>query len=229
MSDDRIETATLAGGCFWCLEAAYTQLAGIETVESGYSGGNRPNPTYEQVCSGATGHAEVIRIAYDPAIITYRDLLDVFFTIHDPTTLNRQGGDIGTQYRSVIFTHDDEQRRIAEDVIRELEKDGVWNDPIVTEVIAAPEFYPAEQYHSRYYELNPRQSYCQMVIAPKLAKLRARHFARLRVKDDVADQPVMEGSGTAGDGIAGPAAGGVPTGAALGAGRDPLGPGGIAD
>lgn len=229
MSERQLDTATLGGGCFWCLEAAYAGLAGVEDVVSGYSGGRRPNPTYEQVCSGATGHAEVIRVTYDPEVVSYQELLDVFFTIHDPTTLNRQGGDVGTQYRSVIFTHDDEQRRVAEEAIREMAEAGVWPDPIVTEVTAAPEFYPAEEYHRRYFERNPWQSYCQVVIAPKLAKLRAKHAEKLagagRGRPSVGEAE----RGTAGDGIADPAGGGSPTGAVFGDDRDPRQPGGIAD
>lgn len=201
MTERRVETATFGGGCFWCLDAAYREIAGVLEVESGYAGGTDPRPTYERVCSGTTGHAEVVRVTYDPDIIGYRDLLDIFFTIHDPTTLNRQGADVGTQYRSVIFHHDDEQRRIAEEVIRELEGSGVWDAPIVTELAPLPEFHPAEAYHQRYYERNPWQGYCQAVIAPKIAKLRKHHFERL--------------------------ARNVPPGPE--ATRDPLGPGGIAD
>ena len=174
-----MEIATLGGGCFWCLEAAYEQLDGVQKVVSGYAGGRRENPTYEQVCSGATGHAEVVQITFDPSVITFKDLLDVFFTIHDPTTLNRQGADIGTQYRSVVFYHDEEQKRVAEKAISSLEADGVWDSAIVTEVTAAPRFYPAEAYHQHYYQRNSAQPYCQAVIAPKLAKLRKHHFDRL--------------------------------------------------
>lgn len=171
--------ATLAGGCFWCLEAAYTEVAGVLDVRSGYMGGHHPSPSYELVCTGTTGHAEVVRIEYDPAVVSYRDLLEVFFTIHDPTTLDRQGADVGTQYRSAIFYHDEEQRATAEDVIRELEADGTWTG-IVTEVAPAGELHPAEAYHHRYYERNPTQGYCQAVISPKLSKLRAKHAHRLR-------------------------------------------------
>ncbi|MGQ0560707.1 MAG: peptide-methionine (S)-S-oxide reductase MsrA [Gemmatimonadota bacterium] len=175
------ETATLAGGCFWCLEAVYDQLRGIENVASGYAGGRRPNPTYEQVCTGTTGHAEVVQITYDPLQISYRDLLDIFFTIHDPTTLNRQGGDIGTQYRSAIFYHDDEQKRLAEEKIRELEGEKVWHDPIVTEIKPLTQFYPAEEYHRDYFQRNPNQSYCSVVIAPKVAKARKQFLDKLKV------------------------------------------------
>lgn len=173
-------TATLAGGCFWCLEAVYEQLKGVERVVSGYAGGTVPHPTYEQVCTGQTCHAEVLQITFDPRTITYRDLLDVFFTIHDPTTLNRQGGDVGTQYRSAIFYHDDEQKAVAEQVIAEVEAAGVWDDPIVTEVTALDRFYPAEAYHQGYFRSHPEQAYCRAVIAPKVAKFRKQHFERLR-------------------------------------------------
>jgi peptide-methionine (S)-S-oxide reductase len=174
------EQATLAGGCFWCLEAVYDQLRGVENVDSGYAGGRRPNPTYEQVCTGTTGHAEVVQITYDPNEIGYRDLLDIFFTIHDPTTLNRQGGDVGTQYRSAIYYHDDEQKRIAEEALRELEADRTWDDPIVTEIAPLTEFYPAEPYHKDYFERNPTQGYCNAVIAPKVSKARKQFMDRLK-------------------------------------------------
>ena len=171
--------ATLAGGCFWCLEAAYTEVAGVQDVRSGYIGGHHPRPSYELVCTGSTGHAEAVRIIFDPAVVTYRDLLEIFFTIHDPTTPNRQGADVGTQYRSVIFYHGEEQKTVAEQVIAALEADGTWTG-IVTEVIPATAFHPAEAYHHRYYERNPSQGYCQAVISPKLAKLRAKHAHRLK-------------------------------------------------
>jgi len=180
MSDPVTEEATLGGGCFWCLEAAFDQLEGVVNVESGYAGGSPPFPTYEQVCSGATGHAEVVRVTYRRDRIGYEDLLEVFFTIHDPTTKDRQGADVGTQYRSVIFHHGEEQRRVAERVIRRLEEEEVFDAPIVTEVTPAPEFFPAEAYHQEYYRRNSRQPYCQVVIAPKLARLRQRHAERLR-------------------------------------------------
>jgi peptide-methionine (S)-S-oxide reductase len=169
------QQATLAGGCFWCLEAVYDQLRGVENVQSGYAGGRRPNPTYEQVCTGTTGHAEVVQITYDDEQVSFRDLLDVFFTIHDPTTLNRQGGDVGTQYRSAIFYHDDSQKEESEAKIRELEADQTWSDPIVTQVEPLEKFYPAEDYHRDYFERNPGQAYCAVVIAPKVAKAR-KHF-----------------------------------------------------
>lgn len=177
---ERRESATLAGGCFWCLEAVFLELKGVERVVSGYSGGPRPNPTYEQVCSGATGHAEVVQVTFDPGEIAYRDLLDVFFTIHDPTTPDRQGGDAGTQYRSAIFFHSPEQKAAAEQVIAELGRSGTWSDPIVTEVVPMAAFYPAEDYHQDYFARNPNQPYCRAVVAPKVAKSRKAHFERLK-------------------------------------------------
>jgi len=170
----QFQTATLAGGCFWCLEAVYDLMAGVVSVQSGYSGGRRPNPTYEQVCSGATGHAEVVQITFDPKVISFRDLLDVFFTIHDPTTLNRQGADVGTQYRSAIFFHDEEQKRVAEEVIRGLEASRTWRDPIVTEVVPFAAFYAAEDYHQQYFARHGSQPYCRAVIAPKVAKFQVQ-------------------------------------------------------
>jgi len=167
--------ASLAGGCFWCLEAVYLEMKGVLGVQSGYAGGKRPNPTYEQVCSGATGHAEVVRVAYDPDVVSYKDLLDVFFTIHDPTTLNRQGGDKGTQYRSAIFYETPEQERIARETIAEFTAAKTWNDPIVTEVAPLEKFWPAETHHDNYYAQNPQNPYCAVVIAPKVAKAR-KHF-----------------------------------------------------
>ena len=172
--------ATLAGGCFWCLDGAYRDLRGVIEVETGYAGGHVDDPTYEQVCSGTTGHAEVVRVTYDPAGVSYRDLLEVFFSIHDPTTLNRQGADVGTQYRSAVFFHDDAQREAAEAIIAELEADGVFPDPIVTEVTALDRYWPGETYHQDYYRRNPGQGYCQVVIAPKLAKFRAKYASRLK-------------------------------------------------
>jgi len=168
------EVATLAGGCFWCLEAVFQRLRGVVSVESGYTGGHVENPTYRQVCTGTTGHAEAVRITFDPEVISYRDLLDVFFEIHDPTTLNRQGADVGPQYRSAIFYHSEEQRATAESVIAELQAERYRDRPIVTEVVAAGEFYLAEPEHQDYYRRNPEAPYCRIVIAPKLAKLRAR-------------------------------------------------------
>ena len=174
------EQATLAGGCFWCLEAVYTELRGVERVISGYAGGSTANPTYEQVCSGRTGHAEVVQVTFDPAEISFRDILDVFFTIHDPTTLNRQGNDVGTQYRSAIFYTSPEQERVAREAIAQLETDKTWRNPIVTEVTPLDRFYPAEGYHQDYFARNPYQPYCQIVIAPKVAKAREKYLARLK-------------------------------------------------
>jgi peptide-methionine (S)-S-oxide reductase len=173
------EVATLAGGCFWCLDAVFRDLRGIEKVESGYAGGTTVNPSYEQVCSGRTGHAEVIQVTFDPTTITFRDLLGVFFTIHDPTTLNRQGGDVGTQYRSAVFYHSPEQRTTAEQVIRELEAEGLWDDPVVTELTPFTNYFPAENYHQDYFNRNPYQPYCAAVIAPKVAKFRSKYLERL--------------------------------------------------
>ena len=178
--DENVKQATLAGGCFWCLDGAYRDLRGVVSVESGYAGGHVPDPTYEQVCTGGTGHAEVVRIAYNPHEISYRDLLEAFFFVHDPTTLNRQGADVGTQYRSAIFYHDERQREEAEAIIAELEAEGAFDDPIVTEVTELDAYYPAEEYHQDYYRNNPGQGYCQMVVAPKLAKFRARYASRLK-------------------------------------------------
>ncbi|HEU4880644.1 MAG TPA: peptide-methionine (S)-S-oxide reductase MsrA [Longimicrobium sp.] len=180
MENDQREVATLAGGCFWCLEAVFDQLRGVDSVVSGYAGGRVPNPSYEAVCSGTTGHAEVVQITFDPAQVSFRELLEVFFTIHDPTTLNRQGADVGTQYRSAIFTHSDEQAQTAREVIRDLEAEGVWESPIVTQVEPITTFYPAETYHQEYFERNPRQGYCQIVIAPKVAHFRSQYLAKLK-------------------------------------------------
>ena len=180
MSGSAMEVATLGGGCFWCLEAVYQELRGVEKVESGYSGGDVPNPTYRAVCSETTGHAEVVHVTFDPSIVSYKDILEVYFTIHDPTTLNRQGADVGTQYRSVIFYHDDEQRRVAGGVISDLESEGIWSDPIVTEVEPFDEFYVAEDYHQNYFRNNGFQPYCQVIIAPKVAKFRKEHLDRLK-------------------------------------------------
>lgn len=174
------EVATLAGGCFWCLEAVFDQLKGVTDVVSGYSGGARPNPTYEQVCSGATGHAEVVQVTFDPDLVSFREILEVFFTIHDPTTLNRQGGDVGTQYRSAIFSHTPAQKAAAEDVIKELNAEKIWDAPIVTEVAPLQAFYPAEAYHQEYFERNPYQPYCQVVVAPKVAKFRKKYMEKLK-------------------------------------------------
>ena len=170
------QVATLAGGCFWCLEAVYDQLKGVGSVESGYMGGAAPNPTYEQVCSGSSGHAEVVQVTFDPAVVSYRDLLAVFFTIHDPTQLNRQGNDVGTQYRSAIFHHSEEQKREAEAVVAKLTADGIFPDPIVTAIEPASTFYMAEDHHQEYFQrVGGGNPYCSFVIAPKVAKFR-RHF-----------------------------------------------------
>lgn len=174
------EVATLAGGCFWCLEAAFEQLKGVESVVSGYTGGPVANPSYEQVCDGDTGHAEAVEIRFDPARISYRDLLDVFFTIHDPTTLNRQGADVGTQYRSAIFYHTSEQQKTAEEVIQALTASKIWDRPIVTQVVPLERFFPAEGYHQGYFRRNSYQPYCMAVVAPKVAKVRSKYFAKLR-------------------------------------------------
>ena len=174
------ETATLAGGCFWCLEAVFQQLKGVTSVASGYAGGTVPNPTYEAVCTGRTGHAEVVQVEFDPAVIAYRDLLDVFFTMHDPTTLNQQGGDVGTQYRSAIFFHSPEQEHAARAAIAALETEKVWDDPIVTEIVPLTAFYPAEQYHRDYFNRNGNQPYCRAVVAPKVAKFRKHYLEKLK-------------------------------------------------
>ncbi len=176
----RTDTATLGGGCFWCLEAVYNELRGVERVISGYAGGGVAFPTYEQVCSGRTGHAEVVQVAFDPKVISYREILEVFFTIHDPTTLNRQGADVGTQYRSAIFYDSPEQQSAAQAVIAEMTAAGIWRSPIVTQVEPLERFYPAEGYHQNYFERNALQPYCQIVIAPKVAKVRQRYLARLK-------------------------------------------------
>jgi peptide-methionine (S)-S-oxide reductase len=179
---NKLEVATLAGGCFWCLEAVYEQLQGVVKVVSGYTGGHVPNPTYEQVCGERTGHAEVVQITYDPESLSYRELLKVFFTIHDPTTLNRQGADVGPQYRSAIFYHDEAQKETAQQVMAEIEKEGIWDDPIVTELAPLDAFYRAEDYHQEYYRRNPYQGYCRVVIAPKVAKFRKRYMDKLKPK-----------------------------------------------
>jgi peptide-methionine (S)-S-oxide reductase len=174
------ELATFGGGCFWCTEAVFSDLRGVDQVVSGYAGGQTRNPSYEQVCDGDTGHAEVIQVTFDPAVITFRDLLTIFFSVHDPTTLNRQGGDSGTQYRSIILAHSDGQRTTAEQVIGELAHDGHWRNPIVTEVAPFTVFYPAEEYHQHYFERNPTAGYCRAVIAPKVSKFRKGYADRLK-------------------------------------------------
>lgn len=173
------ETATFAGGCFWCIEAAFKELAGVTEVTSGYCGGTTENPTYEEVCSGTTGHAEAVRITFDPDVIGYDELLEVFFTVHDPTTLNRQGPDVGTQYRSAVFYHSEEQRELTESYIEGLEEEGVFEDPIVTEVAPLETFYEAEEYHQNYYENHPSQPYCVVNIDPKIEKVRDRFQGKL--------------------------------------------------
>jgi peptide-methionine (S)-S-oxide reductase len=180
MSQPQTHRATLGGGCFWCIEAVFDELRGVERVESGYAGGTVPHPTYKQVCTGTTGHAEVAQITFDPKVISYRDLLRVFFSVHDPTTLNRQGADVGTQYRSAIFYHDEEQKRAAEEVIKEIEAAKIWDAPIVTQVVPFETFYIAEDYHQEYFKNNPNQPYCQMVVAPKVAKFRQHYRERLK-------------------------------------------------
>jgi peptide-methionine (S)-S-oxide reductase len=175
---DGKEVATLAGGCFWCLEAVYDEMKGVESVESGYMGGRTLNPTYREVCDGDTGHAEVVRITFDPASVSFRELLEVFFVIHDPTTLNRQGNDAGTQYRSAIFYHSPEQKAVAEEVIASLNGAKLWDDPIVTEVTPASTLYVAEDYHQEYFERNPAQPYCLFVVAPKVIKFRKEFLAK---------------------------------------------------
>jgi peptide-methionine (S)-S-oxide reductase len=183
MPDDATnETALLGGGCFWCLDAVFRELAGVVSVESGYAGGHTTNPSYEAVCSGDTGHAEVVRVTFDPAVLSYRDLLRMFFTIHDPTTLNRQGNDVGTQYRSVIFALDEGQRADAQAVIAELEAQHVWPNPIVTQLAGPATFYAAEGYHQDYFERNPRQPYCAYIVAPKVAKFRKAYTERLKTR-----------------------------------------------
>ena len=176
-----LRTATLAGGCFWCLEAVYDEIKGVQGVESGYAGGHMDNPTYRAVCNGDTGHAEVVQVHFDPNIVSYRDLLNVFFAIHDPTTLNRQGADTGTQYRSAIFYHDDEQKRIAEELLKDLNAQKIWDRPIVTEVTKLDKFYMAEDYHQEYFARNPYQPYCMAVVSPKVSKFR-KHFIEMLKK-----------------------------------------------
>jgi peptide-methionine (S)-S-oxide reductase len=174
------EIATLGGGCFWCIDTIFRELKGVEKVESGYAGGRMPNPTYRDVCSGMTGHAEVVQVTFDPSVLSFRDLLGVFFTVHDPTTPDRQGADVGTQYRSIVLYHSDAQRDTAKQVIDELNTNKVWDDPIVTQVVPFTTFYSAETYHQDYYSQNQNQPYCQIVIAPKVAKFRKTYLDRLR-------------------------------------------------
>lgn len=176
-----LEVATLAAGCFWCTEAAFSIIKGVERIEPGYTGGEVPNPSYEQISTGTTGHAEAAQIYFDPKMITFREILEIFFTMHDPTSLNRQGADVGTQYRSAIFYSSLEQKSTAEKLIDELTKEQIWNKPIVTEVVPLKEFYKAETYHKDYYKKHPKEPYCQAVIAPKIAKLQARFINKIKV------------------------------------------------
>lgn len=180
METKNLETATLAAGCFWCVEAVFDDLRGVEDVVSGYSGGHTENPTYQEVCSETTGHAEVAQIKFDPEELTYNDLLHVFFAVHDPTTLNRQGNDIGSSYRSAIFYHSEEQRKTAEEVINKLDDANIWEEPIVTEVTEFTNFYPAEDYHQEYFANNPNQPYCAAVVAPKVLKFRKMFIDKLK-------------------------------------------------
>ena len=174
------EITTLGGGCFWCLEAVYDQLEGVLDVVSGYAGGHVLNPDYKSVCNGTTGHAEVVQVTFDPQEISFKEILEVFFTIHDPTTLNRQGADVGTQYRSVVFFHSEAQKTVIENVVAEFEAEKIWGGPIVTEITPLDVFYPAEEYHQEYFQRNPYQGYCQVVIAPKVAKFRQKYTHRLK-------------------------------------------------
>src|SRR5215203_4402924 len=176
----RTEVVTLGGGCFWCLEAVYDQLKGVISVESGYSNGHVVKPSYRQVCNGDTGHAEVVRVTFDPSVVSFRELLEIFFTIHDPTTLNRQGADIGTQYRSGIYFNSPEQEQVAHEVIAELNQEKLWNKPIVTEVVPVNNYYVAEDYHQEYFANNAYQPYCQVVVAPKVSKFRKKYFEKLK-------------------------------------------------
>lgn len=174
------ERATLAGGCFWCLEALFDDVEGVRDVVSGYSGGHVPDPSYREVCTGRTGHAEVVQVDFDPEVLSYRELLELFFTIHDPTTLDRQGPDVGTQYRSAIFTHSPEQEETARTVVEDLEREGLWDAPIVTQIVPFEAFYPAEEYHQEFFRRNPDQAYCRAIVAPKVAKFRKQHLERLK-------------------------------------------------
>ena len=180
MTQVQAETAVLGGGCFWCLEAVYNELRGVNSVISGYAGGSVPNPSYDQVCGGRTGHAEVVQLSFDPAEISFKEILEVFFTIHDPTTLNRQGNDVGEQYRSIILYSSPEQEKTAHAVIDEITASGIWPRKIVTQVVPLERFYPAEAYHQNYFERNPNQPYCQIIIAPKVAKARHKYLERLK-------------------------------------------------
>lgn len=180
LAQSGMEVATLAGGCFWCTEAVFDDLKGVQSVESGYTGGSATNPSYSQVCTGTTGHAEAVNITFDPQVVSFKDLLQIFFTVHDPTTMNRQGADVGTQYRSAIFYHDEEQKKVAQQVIKEVESAKIWDAPIVTEVTPFKTFYRAEDYHQEYFAQNPDQPYCRMVIAPKVTKFRQHYQEKLK-------------------------------------------------
>ncbi len=180
MQDKTLEIATLAGGCFWCIEAVFDDLRGVEDVASGYAGGKKDNPTYQEVCTGETGHAEVVQVKFDPSQLSYADLLHVFFAVHDPTTVNRQGNDVGSQYRSAIFFHSDEQKRVAEETIEKLDSEKIWDSPIVTEIVPFTNFFAAENYHQEYFANNPNQPYCAAVVAPKVAKFRKMFVDRLK-------------------------------------------------
>jgi peptide-methionine (S)-S-oxide reductase len=183
MSEKHYETATLAGGCFWCMEAVFREIEGVVKVESGYTGGAEPNPTYEEVCSDRTGHAEAIRVTFDTSIITYKEILEIFFSIHDPTQVDRQGNDVGKQYRSAIFYHDTAQLLTAEEVIRSLDEQHIWKNKIVTQVVLSKDFYPAEEYHREYFSKHPEQAYCRVVIEPKVMKFRQRWAGKLKKQD----------------------------------------------
>jgi peptide-methionine (S)-S-oxide reductase len=177
---NKTEVATLGGGCFWCIEAAFDEIRGVINVESGYSGGATPSPTYEQVCTGTTGHAEVVQVTFDPDTVSFKEILEIFFTAHDPTTMNRQGADVGTQYRSAIFYHNEKQKQTAEQIIAELDAAKVWDSPIVTQFEPFRKFYKAEDYHRRYFSRHPEAGYCRVVIAPKIAKLRKKYREKLK-------------------------------------------------
>ena len=185
MSESNREVATLGGGCFWCLEAVFENVVGVESVVSGYCGGQTDNPDYRSICEGNTGHAEVVRVSFDPELISYQELLEVFFAIHDPTTLNRQGNDFGTQYRSVVFHHSDEQKELVSAVIRDLEDKKLWDAPVVTEVRSEAPFFAAEDYHQHYFENNPDKAYCQLVVAPKVAKFRKSFSSQMRTSPNL--------------------------------------------
>lgn len=180
MTMSNLQVATLAGGCFWCIESAFNTVEGVISAVSGYAGGETPDPTYEQVCTGQTGHAEVVQVTFDAELIRYREVLEIFFALHNPTQLNRQGNDVGTQYRSAIFYHDDQQKAAAEAIIAEMSQDKIWPDPVVTEVVAINNYYPAEDYHQDYFKNNPQNQYCSLVVAPKLAKFKQTFASRLR-------------------------------------------------